>query len=332
MCRAGRRCRTTWPRITKAGPAPASAPTAASTRRRRTRCSSCVCMLTSMGRGPCAQSMDSLAEPPSLPTPKRSPALARLYARPGFLLRRAHQISAAVFEEECRPLQLTPAQFGVLTVLSAHPGLGQSSLARALGFDKVTVLRVLRGLEARGLVSRHIEGGRRNVAVWLTEAGAALLDQAGPRRKAYRRLMGPLDRGQQQQLISSWLQSLTGTGRRRPRRLRPPNRTRRALPAWMPQRARAGVVRLARDVDPLLALRRALLLPERRLRLQVVDQEIAGLESLAAVRRGDADEHADLVARAATGRCGGSRARRRCRTGRCALATMASIARSVMPG
>ena len=74
----------------------------------------------------------------------------RGYSRTGgFLLRRAHQISAAVFEDACKELGLTPAQFGVLTVLQAHPGMGQSSLARALGFDKVTVLRVLRGLEAR---------------------------------------------------------------------------------------------------------------------------------------------------------------------------------------
>jgi hypothetical protein len=53
-----------------------------------------------------------------LPAPSKMPAsLARLYARPGFLLRRAHQISAAVFEDACRDLGLTPAQFGVLTVL-----------------------------------------------------------------------------------------------------------------------------------------------------------------------------------------------------------------------
>src|ERR1700749_3730239 len=91
---------------------------------------------------------------PVSPSPKLPAGLSRLYARPGFLLPRAHQISAAVFEDECRDLGLTPAQFGVLTVLKTHPGLGQSSLARALGFDKVTVLRVLRGLESRGLVER----------------------------------------------------------------------------------------------------------------------------------------------------------------------------------
>lgn len=143
--------------------------------------------------------------------PKTAGSLSRLYARPGFLLRRAHQISAAVFEDACKDLGLTPAQFGVLTVLQAHPGLGQSSLARALGFDKVTVLRVLRGLQARGLVTRGPAGGnRRNVAVALTPEGVALLQQAQkPAEKAYKRLMAPLNREQQAQLLSL-LQLLTG--------------------------------------------------------------------------------------------------------------------------
>lgn len=147
-----------------------------------------------------------------MPASAQPPAhLSRLYIRPGFLLRRAHQISAAVFEDECRELALTPAQFGVLTVLKAHPGLGQSSLARALGFDKVTVLRVLRGLQARGLVARTpAEGNRRNVSVALTPAGAALLAQAQkPAERAYKRLLAPLDKSQQAQLVAL-LQLLTG--------------------------------------------------------------------------------------------------------------------------
>jgi MarR family transcriptional regulator, lower aerobic nicotinate degradation pathway regulator len=138
-------------------------------------------------------------------------SLSRLYARPGFLLRRAHQISAAVFEDECRALALTPAQFGVLTVLKAHPGLGQSSLARALGFDKVTVLRVLRGLETRGLVMRApAVQNKRNVSVSLTPAGTEMLLRAQkPAEKAYKRLLAPLDKTQQAQLVEL-LQLLTG--------------------------------------------------------------------------------------------------------------------------
>lgn len=144
------------------------------------------------------------------PTPSLK-SLTRLYARPGFLLRRAQQISAAVFEDECRDLALTPAQFGVLTVLRSHPGLGQSSLARALGFDKVTVLRVLRGLEARGFLQRApAAGNRRQVSVDLTPAGQAMLAQAQkPAENAYKRLLAPLDKAQQAQLLGL-LQLLTG--------------------------------------------------------------------------------------------------------------------------
>ncbi len=136
--------------------------------------------------------------------------LTRLYARPGFLLRRAHQISAAVFEDECRDVGLTPAQFGVLSVLRASPGLDQSSLARALGFDKVTVLRVLRGLETRGLIARaQAPASRRNLAISLSEAGLELLMQAQePAERAYNRLMAPLDAAQRAQLVDL-LQLLT---------------------------------------------------------------------------------------------------------------------------
>jgi DNA-binding MarR family transcriptional regulator len=136
--------------------------------------------------------------------------LAQLYVRPGFLLRRAHQISAAVFEDECRSVGLTPAQFGVLSVLQASAGLGQSSLARGLGFDKVTVLRVLRGLEARGLIVRTPAAiSRRSLAIALSDAGRALLLQAQePVERAYQRLMAPLNDEQKAQLISL-LQTLT---------------------------------------------------------------------------------------------------------------------------
>ena len=129
-----------------------------------------------------------------------------------------------MFEDACRDLGLTPAQFGVLTVLQAHPGMGQSNLARALGFNKVTVLRGLRGLQARGLVERGpADESRRNVSASLTPEGEAVLRPAQkPAEKACKRLMAPLDKQQQEQLIAL-LQLLTGElGGRSPRRLHPP--------------------------------------------------------------------------------------------------------------
>jgi MarR family transcriptional regulator, lower aerobic nicotinate degradation pathway regulator len=136
--------------------------------------------------------------------------LSQLYARPGFLLRRAHQISTAVFEDECKSLALTPAQFGVLSVLHASPGLDQSSLGRALGFDKVTIMRVMRGLETRGLIVRTFApANRRNLSISLTAAGLDLLIATqAPAELAYNRLMTPLNSEQREQLVSL-LQLLT---------------------------------------------------------------------------------------------------------------------------
>ncbi|CAN1543718.1 MarR family winged helix-turn-helix transcriptional regulator [Limnohabitans sp. B9-3] len=136
--------------------------------------------------------------------------LSYMYQRPGFLLRRSHQISAAVFENVCAGVGLTQAQYGALMVLASEPGIDQSRLARALAFDKVTVLRVLRGLEDRGLVSREVSASsRRQMAVQLTAEGKRLLKKAeAPVHEAYEQLMAPLDEAQRQQLVSL-LQTLT---------------------------------------------------------------------------------------------------------------------------
>jgi DNA-binding MarR family transcriptional regulator len=87
--------------------------------------------------------------------------------------------------------------------LKDSSGLDQSSLARALGFDKVTVLRVLRGLESRGFIVRTPAAiSRRSLAISLSVAGRSLLLQAQePVERAYQRLMAPLNDEQQIQLV-----------------------------------------------------------------------------------------------------------------------------------
>jgi len=136
--------------------------------------------------------------------------LSDMYQRPGFLLRRAHQISAAIFEAACADLELTQAQYGALTVLASEPGIDQTRLARALAFDKVTVLRVLRGLEARGFVAREVsDTSRRQMAVRLTPSGQACLKKAEmPVHDAYEQLMAPLDAHQRAQFVAL-LQAMT---------------------------------------------------------------------------------------------------------------------------
>ena len=129
--------------------------------------------------------------------------LRRLYLRPGFLLRRAHQLSVGIFEEECREIGLTPSQYGVLTVLDLAGASDQSTVARALGFDRVTTMRVVRGLEARGLLRRAAAadmGSRRQLT--LTAEGQQTL--AAGRVQAEHisaRLLSPLRPSEQAQLL-----------------------------------------------------------------------------------------------------------------------------------
>ena len=127
-----------------------------------------------------------------------------MYQRPGFLLRRANQISSAIFENACADLGLTQAQYGVLMILANEPGLDQTRLAHAIGFDKVTTLRVLRGLEERGLVLRNASAtSRKHLALVLTDEGLQLLRRAKrTTQAAYERLMAPLNETQRKQLTS----------------------------------------------------------------------------------------------------------------------------------
>ena len=82
--------------------------------------------------------------------------MSSLYQRPGFLLRRAHQLSVGLFEHMFQALKLPPPQFGLLHMLMHSEALDQASLARGLGLDKVTVLHVVRGLETRGWLTRQV--------------------------------------------------------------------------------------------------------------------------------------------------------------------------------
>ena len=107
--------------------------------------------------------------------------LKGLEDRPGFLIRRAHQISQGVFIEECAELNITSTQFGVLSVLSRAGELDQISVARLLGFDRSTTGLVVKLLEERALIVRtpNANDHRHNV-LRLTDAGEKLVRRAEP--------------------------------------------------------------------------------------------------------------------------------------------------------
>jgi len=104
--------------------------------------------------------------------------LRSLYARPGFLLRRANQIAAALFLDAVADHQVTTTQFGALMVLRAEGPMDQAALARLLRLDRSTTGLVIANLERRGAICRSGDPkDRRRRMLSMTDAGTALLDK-----------------------------------------------------------------------------------------------------------------------------------------------------------
>ena len=117
-----------------------------------------------------------------------------LAARPGFLVRRLHQVHLALFAEECAGFAVTPVQFSLLSVLAAQPGLDQAALAFAVGVDRATTANVVARLEQRGLLRRRAGATDRRVKqVALTAVGRRLLARIDPAaRRAHERTLAAL--------------------------------------------------------------------------------------------------------------------------------------------
>jgi DNA-binding MarR family transcriptional regulator len=128
-----------------------------------------------------------------MPAIEAPDALAALQDRPGFKLRRAHQIALSVFADECRAFGVTTTQYGVLVALRARPGTDQIGLAQMMGFDRSTTGLVVGLLERRNLLRRdpHPVDRRRRV-LHLTPDGERLLAAVTPAgERARRRLLEP---------------------------------------------------------------------------------------------------------------------------------------------
>ena len=117
--------------------------------------------------------------------------LDELYRRPGFLLRRAHQISVALFLEETAGLGLTTTQYGTMVVLRARGSLDQVGIATLVGIDRSTTALVVSKLEEAGYIERHDdEVDKRRKIITLSAAGHAMLDRvAKPAQQARERAL-----------------------------------------------------------------------------------------------------------------------------------------------
>lgn len=134
-----------------------------------------------------------------------------LHHRPGFLIRRLHQIHVALFFDECAQFDVTPVQYSVLSALREHGCLDQASLAKAVGLDRTNVAEVVRRLAVRGLIIRSFnESDQRMRMARLSDSGWQLvrsMDDAA--RHAHERTVAPLSPTQRKAFIEA-LQKLVG--------------------------------------------------------------------------------------------------------------------------
>ena len=127
-----------------------------------------------------------------------------LWDRPGFLVRRLHQIHVAMFLQECAAENVTPIQFGLLSVVLDEPGCDQITLAEKLGIDRTNIADVIRRLERRGWIKRTTNAtDRRMRSVSLTDQGRMFVSRTHTKmQRAQERLLSPLNEKERAEFVN----------------------------------------------------------------------------------------------------------------------------------
>jgi DNA-binding MarR family transcriptional regulator len=122
-------------------------------------------------------------EPQSSVKAELEAALQRstLLGRPGFLIRRLHQLHGSLFLEETRDFSITPVQYSLMTALARKGEIDQITLALEIGLERTSVAEVIPRLEARGLLTRRQSPiDKRVKLVKLTRKGRTLVEKMEP--------------------------------------------------------------------------------------------------------------------------------------------------------
>ena len=123
---------------------------------------------------------------------------------PGHLIRRAHQMSVAIFMEETAAFGITPVQFAILNALMDDPGEDQITLSGRVAFDAATSGSVISRLESKGLIRREADAqDKRRKLLWLTPEGQSLaLAMKRSVARVQKRMLAKLNADEQPQLVA----------------------------------------------------------------------------------------------------------------------------------
>jgi len=124
--------------------------------------------------------------------------------RPGYLIRRVHQIHVALFQEKCAAFEITPLQYSLLTALAKRGTADQTTLAADIALDRTTTTGALKRLQSRRFVDRTVaRHDRRSQTCRLTRAGATLLRRMEKSaRLAHLETVGALSEADQKRFIT----------------------------------------------------------------------------------------------------------------------------------
>lgn len=106
----------------------------------------------------------------------------------GYVVRRAQVWMFQDFKRALKELDITPAQFSVMKIVAANPGIAQARVAEALFIERARLVQMLDRLEAAGLIRRaRSSTDRRSHALYLKDDGARLLAQLEHRIEQHER-------------------------------------------------------------------------------------------------------------------------------------------------
>lgn len=137
-------------------------------------------------------------------------SLQNVYRRPGFLLKRCHQVTAALFLNHCRDFGVTASQYGALRALEEFPGIDQLAVGRLIGLDRTTAGLVVKLLAERGLLEREVnDQDNRRMRLRLSAAGRRLLASMEPAaaraQEAALAVLPPAKRSQFLEMLTDFL-------------------------------------------------------------------------------------------------------------------------------
>ncbi|KMZ42068.1 MULTISPECIES: MarR family transcriptional regulator [Bacillales] len=104
-----------------------------------------------------------------------------LFNLTGFLLHRTDMKMTNYFKKRLKQLEITPEQWGILSVMDGERAITQKELSDAIDRDQTTVVRMIYSLEKKGIVIRTLnDADRRSHNLLLSDKGMELKSKLLP--------------------------------------------------------------------------------------------------------------------------------------------------------